>query len=110
METDEIPGRARGIGVNVPHKRGFRLTIDEKKRIREERKSLKRQHIATLVRMDLMKELSVHAQNLLSQEFNMPNSDLITTTPHKSSCASTDPTLIDYDAAISSIWHDMEAD
>ena len=90
--------------MNVSHKRGFRLTIDEKKWIREEKKALKRQHIATLVRMDLMKELSVHAQNLLSQEVNMPDSDLITTAPHKSSYASADPTLIGYDAAISDIY------
>ena len=104
METDEPPGRARGIGVNVPHNRGFRLTIDEKKRLREEKKALKRQQIATLVRMDLMKELSVHAQNLLSQEVNMPDSEIITTTPHKSSCASADPTLIDYDAPIFDLY------
>ena len=51
-----------------------------------------------------MKELSVHAQNLLSQEVNMPDSDLITRDPRKSSCASVDPTLIDYDAAISDLY------
>ena len=66
LETDEPPGRARGIGVNVPHKRAFRLTKDEKQRIRNEKKEVKRQQIVALVRMDLMKELSVHDQRLLS--------------------------------------------
>ena len=38
LETDEPPVHARGIGVNVPHKRGFQPTIDEKKQIKMRRK------------------------------------------------------------------------
>ena len=83
METDEPPSRARGIGVNVPHKRAFRLTKDEKQQIRNEKKAVKRQQIAALVRMDLMKELSVHDQRLLTQEVTMPDADLRTTAPHQ---------------------------
>ena len=58
LETNEPPGRARGIGVNVPHKRAFQLTKEEKHRIRNEKKEVKRQQIAALVRMDLMKEFT----------------------------------------------------
>ena len=34
----------------------------------------------------------------------MLDADLTTTTPHKSSCASADPTLLGYDAAISNLY------
>ena len=30
LETREPPGRARGIGVNVPHKRAFTLSKEER--------------------------------------------------------------------------------
>ena len=65
---------------------------------------MKKQQIAALVRMDLMKELSVHDRRLVTQEVTMPDADLRTTTPHKSSCASADPTLPGYDAAISDLY------
>ena len=55
LETDEPPGRARGIGMNVPHKMAFPLTKDEKQWIRNEKKEVKKQQNAALVRMYLMK-------------------------------------------------------
>ena len=30
LDTKEPPGRARGIGVNVPHKRAFTLSKEER--------------------------------------------------------------------------------
>ena len=65
---------------------------------------MKRQQIAALVRMDLMKELSLQNRRLLMQEVTMPDADLRTTTPHKSSCASADLTFLGYDAAISDLY------
>lgn len=41
VETAEPPGHSRGVGVNVPHKRAFPPTEEqriERKRLRKERK------------------------------------------------------------------------
>ena len=65
---------------------------------------MKRQKIVALVRMDLMKELSVHDRRLLTQEVTMSDADLRKTTPPMSSCALADFALLGYDAAISDLY------
>ena len=90
--------------MNVPHKSAFQLTKEEKHRIRKEKKEMKKQQMVALVRKDIMKELTLENRRLLTQETTMSDADLRTTTPHKSSCASADPTLPGYDAAISDLY------
>ena len=41
LETKEPPGRARGIGVNVPHKRAFTLSKEERLGMKKARSEMK---------------------------------------------------------------------
>ena len=41
LETREPPGRARGIGVNVPHKRAFTLSKEERLSMKKARSEMK---------------------------------------------------------------------
>ena len=41
LEIKEPPGRARGIGVNVPHKRAFTLTKEERINMKKARSEMK---------------------------------------------------------------------
>ena len=41
LETREPPGHARGIGVNVPHKRAFTLSKEERLSMKKARSEMK---------------------------------------------------------------------
>ena len=41
LDTKEPPGRARGIGVNVPHKRAFTLSKEERLSMKKARSEMK---------------------------------------------------------------------
>ena len=41
LDTKEPPGRARGIGVNVPHKRAFTLSKQERLNMKKARSEIK---------------------------------------------------------------------
>ena len=41
LETKEPPGHARGIGVNVPHKRAFTLSKEERLSMKKARSEMK---------------------------------------------------------------------
>lgn len=53
LETREPPGRARGIGVNVPHKRAFTLSKEERLRMEKVRSEMKKNALYERLRKDM---------------------------------------------------------
>lgn len=53
LETREPPGRARGIGVNVPHKRTFTLSKEERLGMKKARSEMKQNELYERLRNDM---------------------------------------------------------
>ena len=53
LETKEPPGRARGIGVNVPHKRAFTLSKEERLSMKKARSEMKQNELYERLRKDM---------------------------------------------------------
>ena len=52
LETKEPPGRARGIGVNVAHKRAFTLSKEERLMMKKQRSEMKQNELYERLRKD----------------------------------------------------------
>ena len=53
LTTKEPPGRARGIGVNVPHKRAFSLSKEERLSMKKARSGCKHKDLRESIKRDL---------------------------------------------------------
>ena len=53
LETREPPGRARGIGVNVPHKRAFTLSKEERLNMKKARSEMKQNALYERLRKEI---------------------------------------------------------
>ena len=53
LDTKEPPGRARGIGVNVPHKRAFTLSKEERLSMKKARSEMKQNELYERLRKDM---------------------------------------------------------
>ena len=53
LETREPPGRARGIGVNVPHKRAFTLSKEERLSMKKAKSEMKKNELYERLRKDM---------------------------------------------------------
>ena len=105
LDTKEPPGRARGIGVNVPHKRAFTLSKEERLSMKKARSEMKqnalfeklKKEIYPAVRKDveesmmMQKTLTLTDSQQMGGEAGMEDAAYCATTLHKSSCASADP-------------------
>ena len=105
LDTKEPPGRARGIGVNVPHKRAFTLSKEERRNMKKARSEMKqnalyerlKKGIYPAIRKDveesmmMQKTLTVTNSQQMGGEAGIDDDAYCATTLHKSSCASADP-------------------
>ena len=53
LDTKEPPGRARGIGVNVPHKRAFTLSKEERLSMKKARSEMKQNALYERLRKEI---------------------------------------------------------
>ena len=105
LETREPPGRARGIGVNVPHKRDFTLSKEERLKMKKARSEMKQNELYGRLWKDMyptvrkeieesmmmQKTLKLTDSQQMGGEAGMDDATYCATTLHKSSCASADP-------------------
>src|SRR5215216_6182769 len=105
LETREPPGRARGIGVNVPHKRAFTLSKEERLSMKIARSEMKQNELYERLRKDMYptvqkeieesmmmkKTLELTDSQQMGGEAGMEDAAYCAITLHKSSCASADP-------------------
>ena len=113
LETREPPGRARGIGVNVPHKRAFTLSKEERLSMKKARSEMKQNELYERLRKDMyltvrkdieesmmmQKTLTLTDRQQMGGEAGMEDAAYCATTPHKSSYASADPSDTEIAAA-----------
>jgi hypothetical protein len=121
LETKEPPGRARGIGVNVPHKRAFTLSKEERLAMKKARSEQKKNELYEMLRMDMyptvrkeieesmmmQKTLTPRDSQQTGGEAGMDDAAYCATTPHKSSCASADPSDTETAAAHDDVIFDL---
>ena len=53
LETREPPGRARGVGVNVPHKRAFTLSKEQRLSMKRARSEMKQNALFEKLKKDI---------------------------------------------------------
>ena len=53
LETRERPGRARGVGVNVPHKRAFTLSKEERLSMKKVASEMKKNELYERLRKEM---------------------------------------------------------
>ena len=105
LETKDPPGRARGIGVNVPHKRAFTVSKEERLSMKKARSEMKQNELYERLRKDMyptirkeieesmmmQKTLTLADSQQMGRDAGMEDAAYCTTTLHKSSCAAADP-------------------
>jgi hypothetical protein len=108
LETREPPSHARGIGVNVPHKRALTLCKEERLSMKKARSEMKQNELYKRLRKDMyptvrkeieesmmmQKTLTLTDSQQMGGEAGMEDAGYCVTTPHKSSCASADPATL----------------
>jgi hypothetical protein len=122
LKTKEPLGHARGIGVNVPHKRAFTLSKEEMLTMKKARSEMKQNDLYERLRRDMylkvrkeieesmmmQKTLAPRDSQQMRGEAGMEDAAYCATTPHKSSCASADPsdteTAAVHDDALSDLY------
>ena len=121
LDTKQPPGCARGIGVNVPHKRAFTLSKEERLSMKKARSEMKQKEMYERLRKDMYlavrkdieesmmmrKTLTLTDSQQMGGEAGMEDAAYCAATLHKSSCASIDPsdteTATTHDDAISDL-------
>ena len=121
LETTEPPDRAMGVGVNVPYKRAFTFSKEERLIMKKAKSEMKknelyerlRKEMYPAVRKDLEQSMMIgktltHTDSQqMGGEAGMEDAGYCTITPHKSSCTSADPsdteTAAAHDDAISDL-------
>ncbi|KAE8786801.1 hypothetical protein D1007_39254 [Hordeum vulgare] len=104
----EPPGHARGIRVNVPHKRAFSLSKEERLNMKNARSDCKRRELCEKIKRDMypgirkeVEESYMQQKTLMMRDSHETEGDVDTddatycmATPYRSSCASADPTTM----------------
>ena len=65
LETKEPPGRARGICVNVPHKRAFTLSKEERLSMKKARSEMKQNALYERLRKDMYLDVQKDIEELM---------------------------------------------
>ena len=75
LETKEPPGRARGIGVNVPHKRAFTLSKEERLNMKKARSEMKQNELYERLRKDMYPAVRKDIEESMMMQKNLTLTD-----------------------------------